>query len=381
MPIVETPQGPQMVHVPVTEKKCKAVNKAAPWLQVQTLDSLRASRPRTLEDFAYVSCCRCRSVQLGFDAPPVYCVLCCCNDCVTAAHYIDKKAAASYHHNISFLELGNPKAARVAAFAPSAMTIIKGKEHIAQFKMRPSSRAIRTYARCCSTIMIGVAGSGYSHHGLTVPINLGTIEVAPGQPPVQQECRVHVSECVGGGMELPHGDRLPNYEHGSWNVLQTLARCRLLGTGGVGGAADPLLSATSERVQEIAGRAAYESCGFYSVAGLDDPAGGMLGLPSLASLGASLGMESLGFGNPTGTEGQWRCDWCGCSPEATPSRRRGPEGPATLCHACGETFARGERLMLGHHNEASRRGGVAPETAASWHGGWLSVGIPWSAPN
>ena len=141
------------------------------------------------------------------------------------------------------------------------------------------------------------------------------------------------------------------------------------------------VSSTSERVQEIAGRAAYESCGFYSVAGLDDPAGGMLGLPSLASLGASLGMESLGFGNPTGTEGQWRCDWCGCSPEATPSRRRGPEGPATLCHACGETFARGERLMLGHHNEASRRGGVAPETAASWHGGWLSVGIPWSAPN
>ncbi|KAF3326521.1 protein FAR1-RELATED SEQUENCE 5-like isoform X2 [Carex littledalei] len=46
-----------------------------------------------------------------------------------------------------------------------------------------------------------------------------------------------------------------------------------------------------------------------------------------------------------------RCLRCGISANATPHMRRGPEGPRTLCNACGIAWAKGKmrkncRLMI-----------------------------------
>nr|CAD1838042.1 unnamed protein product [Ananas comosus var. bracteatus] len=43
-----------------------------------------------------------------------------------------------------------------------------------------------------------------------------------------------------------------------------------------------------------------------------------------------------------GLEGPVRCLRCGISANATPHMRRGPEGPRTLCNACGIAWTKGK---------------------------------------
>jgi hypothetical protein len=49
--VIETPEGPQTVYVPINVDKCSAANKEAPWLQVQTLDQLKSRKPKEIHDF------------------------------------------------------------------------------------------------------------------------------------------------------------------------------------------------------------------------------------------------------------------------------------------------------------------------------------------
>ena len=55
----------------------------------------------------------------------------------------------------------------------------------------------------------------------------------------------------------------------------------------------------------------------------------------------SLGREQVRYApRPAGRP--WRCGWCAGTREEARSRRRGPDGPCTLCRSCGERHARGE---------------------------------------
>ena len=44
------------------------------------------------------------------------------------------------------------------------------------------------------------------------------------------------------------------------------------------------------------------------------------------------------------TGGAWRCDWCSCEETQTSSKAHGPEGPKTLCNACGVRYRKGQTL-------------------------------------
>ena len=37
----------------------------------------------------------------------------------------------------------------------------------------------------------------------------------------------------------------------------------------------------------------------------------------------------------------WHCDWCNCTPDQCTGKNPGPNGPATLCNACGSRFRGG----------------------------------------
>ena len=39
--------------------------------------------------------------------------------------------------------------------------------------------------------------------------------------------------------------------------------------------------------------------------------------------------------------GNWRCDWCCCTIEQCSGKNPGPNGPATLCGACGSRYRSG----------------------------------------
>uniref|UniRef100_A0A0D9X1H0 GATA-type domain-containing protein n=1 Tax=Leersia perrieri TaxID=77586 RepID=A0A0D9X1H0_9ORYZ len=43
-----------------------------------------------------------------------------------------------------------------------------------------------------------------------------------------------------------------------------------------------------------------------------------------------------------GLDGHVRCLRCGISGNATPHMRRGPDGPRTLCNACGIAYRKGK---------------------------------------
>ena len=45
------------------------------------------------------------------------------------------------------------------------------------------------------------------------------------------------------------------------------------------------------------------------------------------------------------TGGAWRCDWCSCEETQTSSKAHGPEGPKTLCNACGSRYRAGHTSM------------------------------------
>ena len=45
------------------------------------------------------------------------------------------------------------------------------------------------------------------------------------------------------------------------------------------------------------------------------------------------------------TGGAWRCGWCDCEETQTPSKAHGPDGPKTLCNACGSRYRAGHTSM------------------------------------
>ena len=53
------------------------------------------------------------------------------------------------------------------------------------------------------------------------------------------------------------------------------------------------------------------------------------------------------------TGGNWECEWCACKETETPSKSTGPNGPKTLCNACGSRFRAGH-MSMPQKNEAGK---------------------------
>ena len=106
--MVATPEGLQEIYLGVEEEKCPPPNPDALWLKNLTLDQLRVRDElingvkKDIFDYKYMASCNCKRVQIGFNAEPLYVVCCCCNDCVAAAHYVDRLATRNGHFNHSF---------------------------------------------------------------------------------------------------------------------------------------------------------------------------------------------------------------------------------------------------------------------------------------
>jgi hypothetical protein len=103
--------------------------------------------------------CKCGEVEFQLTGEPVFNgPWCSCNDCVTAAHYVDNKAKAEGKTNISSLEVGNPQTQSHALFPVDAIRLVKGGANIRFFKNKPGTNAVRTYTSCCCT-----TGESLSH--------------------------------------------------------------------------------------------------------------------------------------------------------------------------------------------------------------------------
>jgi len=172
------------------------------------------------------------------------------------------------------------------------MTFIKGKEQIRLFKNKAGSTFCSTYTRCCHTCLITATGPGYSHHGISVPINAESLS-----PSIRPQCRVNCVDAINKD-KLPL-DAVPNYDYGmgSWDMFGNVAKSRLIGIGSMlgnigksplvstrratpalkeggkskGGDKGPLvgiLSTDAAHVTEIAGKEAYDAKGFQNILGL-----------------------------------------------------------------------------------------------------------------
>jgi len=190
------------------------------------------------------------------------------------------------NRNIPFFEQSvtgaNRQSAAVAAFAPSKMAFLCGRENLVGFKMKPGSAAVRTYTRCCHTAMISATGAGNSTSGISVAINRNTV-----QPPLEADCRANSSECVDANA-LPK-DGISNCVTYSWTVLAQISRTRILGTGGIGPhAQDKLISGSADEIKEIAGKTAYDRLGFKDVKGVEKPTAEASTWPTIESVQASM---------------------------------------------------------------------------------------------
>jgi hypothetical protein len=76
----------------------------------------------------YKAACACGHVELTLTGRPVIIPNCCCNDCVTAAYYVDKKAKQNGKHNTSNFEPNNTQSTVQVMWPPSGILLVKGKE-------------------------------------------------------------------------------------------------------------------------------------------------------------------------------------------------------------------------------------------------------------
>ena len=96
--------------------------------------------------------CKCGEVEFQLTGEPLFnAPWCCCDDCVTAALYVDNKAKAEGKTNISCLEVDNPQTQVHALFPVDSIRLVKGGDKICKFKNKPGSNAVRTYTSCCYT--------------------------------------------------------------------------------------------------------------------------------------------------------------------------------------------------------------------------------------
>lgn len=205
----------------------------------------------------YTAKCKCGEVEFAISKPPILSPNCSCNDCVTAAYYVDTKAKRAGVENISLLEPGNPQSANMCICPPSGITLVKGRDKLAFFKLRPSSKSARCYTTCCYTTIVAGVGSNLPTVKVAIPMNRATLT-----PPVAADMRVNLRELVHP--ETFPKDNLLRSQTVPCSGMFTFICALCCGTGGP--SPDPathsLLNMDISGVTDVAGKEAYAACGF-----------------------------------------------------------------------------------------------------------------------
>lgn len=198
--------------------------------------------------------CRCGQVVFELTGDPFMAPVCCCNDCLAAAHYVDAKARAAGIDNISYLEPGNPQSCCNAVFDRAAIRLVQGGDLVRRFRLRPTSRYARTYTSCCYTTVPSIVGSRFVLTGIGSPFNFNTI-----QPPIPTDVRFRLlSYEAKRPKELPPD--VPTYWFAPWWALCRVLFRFLFGTEPT---ADPATRSLLDDgdTEEIAGPDAYSAAG------------------------------------------------------------------------------------------------------------------------
>ncbi len=209
--------------------------------------------------------CKCGNVEFELRGECIMNNCCSCNNCVTAAYYVDRLARESQVDNLSYAEPGNPQAGCNVMYPPSKVKLLKGKEFLVCFKLRASSVALRSYTSCCKTVVCAILGEEFKAVKFGIPFNRATIS-----PPLSDKglFRTSVGE-IQRPFEMPV-DRIPRYKLVPWGVAVTLARIITFGSGGPSRDVDAnaFFHTSATDITEVAGKDAYDACGFTNVSGL-----------------------------------------------------------------------------------------------------------------
>jgi len=206
---------------------------------------------------SYCASCKCGKVEFTLSGKHILAPNCCCNDCVTAAYFVDAKAKAAGVENTSAFVSGNNQAATMVMWPSSGIQLVKGKEYIKYFKLRSKSPACRCYADCCKTTVIGLAGTGFPIPNVGIPFNRSTL--SPEYP----------ASYYSLTSEIQRKDEFPTSSIKMSSSLPLGAVCKLAGALMFGGGKSKddnfrslFTSQPPDDEIEIAGEPAYRAAGF-----------------------------------------------------------------------------------------------------------------------
>mmetsp|Transcript_10663 Transcript_10663/g.26135 ORF Transcript_10663/g.26135 Transcript_10663/m.26135 type:complete len:235 (+) Transcript_10663:66-770(+) len=109
----------------------------------------------------YVCACACGEVKFDLYGEPIECLesSCYCNDCTTAAVYMDEKAKQEGKKNMT-MRTDDGGGVGVSCWMLGNMSVSKGKNKLRGFKLSAGSKLCRVYTSCCDTYIILVGNSG-----------------------------------------------------------------------------------------------------------------------------------------------------------------------------------------------------------------------------
>lgn len=201
--------------------------------------------------------CRCGEVEFHLIGRHILSPNCCCNDCVTAAYFVDEKAKAAGVENISCFEQGNNQAAAMVYWPSKNVKYVKGKDKIVRFKLRESSTSYRSYTSCCYTTVIAKLGAKLKNANIGIAFNRNCMT-----PPYRASNYAKINEIVNKS-EFAGEATLRIVKSFTWGGWGKFLKAKYFG----GGACDDeetqrIICRRIAADVEVAGKAAYEACHF-----------------------------------------------------------------------------------------------------------------------
>jgi len=212
--------------------------------------------------------CRCGEVEFELKGEPSHHgggPRCHCNDCVSAAVYVNGKAAAANCENISVLEEGNSQAAHYVFYRIPDIKLVKGGDKIMKYRMRPHSTSVRTYTSCCYTTVVCILGpkSLAIKNEKCVLFNFHTITPTIDCPK-KYFCRIQCKEAVRPA-DLPKDGIKNNSSIPIWFLTEAIGELLFGSRNNADVATRDLLFTDHSTITEVAGAPAYEAAGFKDV--------------------------------------------------------------------------------------------------------------------
>mmetsp|Transcript_22745 Transcript_22745/g.31179 ORF Transcript_22745/g.31179 Transcript_22745/m.31179 type:complete len:230 (+) Transcript_22745:470-1159(+) len=215
--------------------------------------------------------CRCGEVEFELRGEPTHFgggPRCHCNDCVTAAVYVNNKAAAAGCENISVLEKGNPQAAHYLFYRIPDIKLVRGGDKIMKYRLRPQSTSVRTYTSCCYTTVICMLGpkSLAIKSEKNVLINFNTVTPMVVCP--KSHCsRIQCKEALRPA-DLPNDGIVNNQAIPLWFLWDAIGEVVFGSKRNNDTETRELIFINHKTVTEVAGGPAYEAAGYKDVSQL-----------------------------------------------------------------------------------------------------------------